>query len=269
MRYDELLRRLHTVAADAQWETYGRVTKRGAEFPLVCLTVPGAGKWLYLIAGFHGEESSGPRCVAHCWPWLVQHARRYGVGVKVYPCVNPIGFDRGRRFSRQRHTFNNSFIEYLVAGQWQHECGAHETATQIRWAQPVPRETGLLRQHLVRQPRPTAFLDLHQDIDIQGSGASYAYVYGDRARYQPLMHAATRHARAYVGPIKGDRPRVSLHTDRDGLVTCHDGSGHDYFNLVGVPLSATVETDTALPRATVYRINRVWIHGFLRRVAHG
>ena len=258
MDYGAYLEELKRNAAGAQVEEYGAVEEGARRYPLLRLTVPGD-RWLVLTAGFHGEEPAGPLTLAAHFAEVAALARAQGVGLRVYPCINPSGFEDGTRYNRSGEMPNNDLIRYRTAsGALQGEL--HEGDAFVDW-QPFdggPKETIALRADLSRYPAPAAALDLHQD-NFFGSEATYAYVFGPREVYLPMVREAARHAKVAVRCAVDE----THHTDGCGLVYFHDGSVTDYFFRRGVPFTAALETTTQTPLERCHQVNLAWIRGFI------
>lgn len=235
----------------------------GGPFPLLSLTVPGE-RWLVITSGFHGEEPAPPLTLLERTAEVVDYARSRGVGLHLYPCINPSGFEDGSRYNRSGEKPNNDFIRYTlddgrVVGEVDLE------ATIVRWDLHVggPKETAAMREELHRHPVPVAALDLHQDRYLEGA-YTYAYIFGDRERFMPLVEESARHA-ALAKDYRADEKHI---TDQAGLVEHHDGSVTDYFHRRGA-LAACLETTTGTPLEKCHEINMAWIRGFIDFAAAG
>ena len=264
MRYTDYAQRIRSFDNLGEVAEYGQVLEGGQPYPLFRITVPGE-RWLVITSGFHGEEPAGPLTLAERFPEVVAYARQRGVGLRVYPCINPSGFEDGTRYNRSGEKPNNDFMRYEVApGEWRGEL--NEGQDHLRWAlfDGGPKETRLVRSDLARFRPPNAALDIHQDNYLHGV-CTYAYTFGDKAAYRPLMRAAAAHARV-MGHERVDEHNVA---DGDGLVEFHDGSVTDYFMRQGVPYTAALETTTATPLAACHAVNLVWLRGFIDLAARG
>ena len=262
--YEEYARRIRGYTDVAEVNEYARVVEGGVEYPLFRLTVPG-GRWLVITSGFHGEEPAGPLTLAHHFADIAAYARERDVGLRVYPCINPSGFEDGTRYNRGGERPNNDFLRYETApGVWKGELTRGEAF--LRWVlhDGGPKETRAVRSDIVRHPAPDAALDIHQDNYLPGS-ATYAYTFGDKDAYRPLMKAASAHAHV----IRGDKVDENNRTDPDGLIEYHDGSVTDYFMRSGVPYAAALETTTRTPLEASHAINLIWIRGFIDLAARG
>src|SRR5690242_3816345 len=97
--YEEYARRIRGYAPLAEVNEHARVVEGGVEYPLFRLTLPGE-RWLVITSGFHGEEPAGPLTLCHYFEAIAAYARERGVGLRVYPCINPSGFEDGTRYNR-------------------------------------------------------------------------------------------------------------------------------------------------------------------------
>jgi hypothetical protein len=258
VEYTDYARRLLSSSSFADVAEYGRVMEAGKEYPLFRLTVPGS-RWLVITSGFHGEEPAGPLTLAESFGEIADYARARDVGLRVYPCINPSGFEVGTRYNRSGERPNNDFLRYEVApGTWKGELARGEPF--LRWVlyDGGPKETRAVRGDVERFPPPAAALDIHQD-NYLSTAATYAYTFGDSAAYRPLMEAAAKH----VTVIRNQRVDEHHVTDADGLIASHDGSVTDYFMRKGVPYTAALETTTRTPLASCHAVNLIWIRGFI------
>lgn len=179
-----------SVPAPAEAFRYGTVVEGGRQFDLVGLRLPGA-RTVLITAGFHGDEKAGPLTLLEHAAAIVDYAAARGVGLCIYPCVNPSGFEAHTRYNVSGERPNNDFLRYQIApGVWRGELRDGEQFSRIVPAvEGLPKETAALARELDRAPLPAASLDLHQDNFIHGS-LFYAYVFGDLAVYRPLMARA-------------------------------------------------------------------------------
>ena len=263
VEYTEYARRLLSSSSSvAEVAEYGRVMEAGKEYPLFRLTVPGS-RWLVITSGFHGEEPAGPLTLAENFGEIAAYARARDVGLRVYPCINPSGFEVGTRYNRSGERPNNDFLRYEVApGTWKGELARGESF--LRWVlyDGGPKETRAVRGDIDRFSPPEAALDIHQD-NYLSIAATYAYTFGDSAAYRPLMEAAAKH----VAVIRNQRVDEHHVTDSDGLIASHDGSVTDYFTRKGVPYTAALETTTRTPLDSCHAVNLIWIRGFIELAA--
>ncbi|HVZ73410.1 MAG TPA: succinylglutamate desuccinylase/aspartoacylase family protein [Polyangia bacterium] len=247
---------------------YGEVVEGGRAYPLLVAAVGGACE-VVVTAGFHGDEKAGPLTLAAHAHELFDEARARGVGLRLYPCVNPSGFELHTRYNAGGERPNNDFLRYEVApGVWRGEL--HEGETPLSWRRHDggPRETVALARELGRHAPPVAALDLHQDNFIHGH-VFYSYVFGDRAPYRPLQARSGALMPVLRNALvdSGYEPGTDVRADADGFIECHDGSVTDAFHRAGVAYTAAIETTTDTPAALADEINLIWIRGFIELAA--
>lgn len=245
-------------------ETIATLREGEREYPLLRLMVPGE-RTVVVTAGFHGEEPAPPLTLLEHTGDVVDYARSRGLGLRIYPCINPSGFEDGTRYNRSGEKPNNDFLRYeLHDGTVVDEGFPGMEFRAWRLAHGGPKETRAMRDELDRWPAPAAALDLHQDRYLEGAFA-YAYVFGEADPYVPLVEETARHAAL----AKGYKADERHHTDELGLVRHHDGSVTDYFFRRGVKHTACLETTTETPLDACHRVNLAWIKGFIDLVAEG
>ena len=254
-----------SVPAPAQAFRYGTVLEGGREFDLVGLRLRGA-RTVLVTAGFHGDEKAGPLTLLEHAAEIVDYAAARGVGLLIYPCINPSGFEAHTRYNVSGERPNNDFLRYEIApGVWRGELRDGERFSRIVPAvDGLPKETAALARELDLAPLPAAALDLHQDNFIHGS-LFYAYVFGDLATYRPLMARAGSLVPVLRSSIvdSGHEPGSDVRADAEGFIICPDGSITDRFHRAGVPYVAAIETTTETPAPMADEINLIWIRGFI------
>ena len=254
-----------SVPAPAEAFRYGIVVEGGREFDLVGLRSPGA-RTVLVTAGFHGDEKAGPLTLLEHAAEIVDYAAARGVGLCIYPCINPSGFEAHTRYNLSGERPNNDFLRYEVApGVWRGELRDGERFSRIVPAvDGLPKETAALARDLDRAPLPAAALDLHQDNFIHGS-LFYAYVFGDLATYRPMMARAGSLVPVLRSSIvdSGHEPGSDVRADAEGFIICPDGSITDRYHRAGVPHVAAIETTTETPGPLSDEINLIWIRGFI------
>lgn len=260
MEYDAYVAGMRRWAKLGELSEYGSVQENGRAYPLLRLIVPGK-RWLTVTSGFHGEEPAGPLTLLERLDEVVDYARTRDVGLRVYPLINPSGFEAGTRYNASGERPNNDMLRYEVTpGVWRGELKAGEPF--VGWAPFTegPKETRALRADLNRFEPPDAALDLHQDQYMKGSYA-YAYVFGDLDEYRPMM-ARTAERLAVAGRTVVDEA-AGVSSDAEGFVVYHDGSITDWFLRLGVPWTAVLETTCETPLQTCHEVNLVWLRGFV------
>ncbi len=253
---------------------FGSVIENGRRYPLLAATVPGAAT-LIITAGFHGDERAGPQTLLAHAPEIVRYARQRDVGLRIYPCLNPSGFEANSRYNVSGERPNNDLLRYEVApGFWKGELRTGQPFIRFVPSEGerdhLPKETAALARELGALPTPAAQLDLHQDNFIHGA-RFYAYVFGDLDAYRPLLARSG----ALVPVLRsclvdsGHEPGADVHADDEGFILCNDGSITDYYFRRGCPYTAAIETSTETPADLADEINLIWLHGFIDLVARG
>ena len=268
----------------AEVADFGSVSEGPYTYPLLSATAPGrgtaetgggsadgAGPWVLITAGFHGDEKSGPLTLLDNAPAIVAYARERGVGLRLYPCINPSGFEVNTRYNVSGERPNNDFLHYEVApGIWKGELRTGQSFVRCEPSLAVAKETLALRNELGRYPVPEAALDMHQDNFIHGA-LFYAYSFGDRTGIRPLMARSGALVPILRSSIvdSGYEPGTDVLADEEGIIECHDGSITDRYHRAGSRYVAAIETTTETPAALADAINLIWIYGFIDLVATG
>ena len=238
--------------------TYGTT----AAGPLVCVEVEGP-RAVVIVTGQHGEEQAGPRMVARFLPALAARARSRGLGLRIYPCVNPEGFNSGTRRDRKGDTRANAFLDYMVGGAWVGEPQPGQVATATRRPAQAP-ETRALYDDLVpwASTHPVAALvDLHQDACLR---PGYAFAYVTKTCRDVAARALARAALPYASRklANASWSKVALRTGPDGCCLLEDGSITAWADHAGIPISVALEVDLwDVPSAA--RVHRAFVCGIL------
>jgi hypothetical protein len=80
----------------ARWRTLGNVAIRGAEYPLAHVFFPGGPRHALLVAGIHGDESSGVLALLTFFTSGDAASSAAQWTFDVLPLVNPVAFSAGR-----------------------------------------------------------------------------------------------------------------------------------------------------------------------------
>ena len=84
----------------AEIDDYGAVVEGGRKYALLAAGRLAAGApSLIVTAGFHGDEKAGPLTLLAHAAELFAYARAQGVGLRLYPCLNPSGFEAHTRYN--------------------------------------------------------------------------------------------------------------------------------------------------------------------------
>ncbi len=245
-------------------------------------------KEMVITAGFHGDEIAGPLTLLRYCDLLFDMAHKNNIKLSMYPLVNPSGFDLRQRYNHKNETSNNDFMRYFIDGEIVDNLGSCTESFPWKWNQDisvtVPEETMHLRKSIrnLSFERVLAFLDLHQDC-FQNGLFSYAYVFGKRKEYVPIMKQINEHAHLLADKeieegqtipenVKKLSEKIikaistSPTSDTYGMVSRHDGSIQDLFYRMGVQDSITVETTYDLPLEDAYAVNMIWVTNLLQRI---
>jgi len=271
MLYEEWLEQLRIAVYPRTFFEFGKVIERGKTYSLISLDL-GKHPDLIVSAGFHGNEPGNSMALLQLAPEMLGRAEKAGIGLRIYPCINPSGFETGHRYNLSGEEPNNTFLLYEVGGQWIEEVppGTKYRQAKVRDTDTMPKETRALYVDVAVtravEPFATAWLDLHQDDqDVALGGITYAYVPKERQFYRKLIRSTFKHARPLTGMrVDEDQPVI---TDEDGLCTFDDGTATAYALFRGARYAAAVETSYDLPLPQVVEVDRIWIDGFIDAVA--
>jgi hypothetical protein len=267
--FSDFTRRWRTsLSGLAEVNDYGAVEEGDQTYPLLSATIPGR-RSVLITGGFHGDEKAGPLTLLAHAPEIVAYARERQVGLRLYPCLNPSGFEAHTRYNRSGERPNNDFLQYEVApGNWRGELRQGQSHLRCEPSRAAAKETRALREALASQTVPEAALDLHQDNFIHGA-LFYVYLFGDRAPYRPLVARSGAQVPILRDSVvdSGHEPGTDVVADAEGIIECHDGSITDHYHRAGSLYTAAIETTTETPAPMADAINLIWIYGFIDLVA--
>jgi hypothetical protein len=267
----------------------------GCRYPLVRLRLDGS-RYMLVTAGFHGDERAGPETLRRHLGEIVRGCKSRGLGLVVYPCVNPSGFEHSTRYNEEHQVNNNDFLRYLLpSGLLTDDLYGKPEPLAWVWASDLestelPKETLALHKDLRRLEergvlgRIVVAVDLHQD-NFLDMPATYAYAFGDLRHYTRILegipkeipvlantrigsgHGIALDSRGSIiaGDHEADVPAPT--TNDDGLLTRHDGTINDLMFRLGVPYGVTVETTGSVPLERACEINLHWILSLLEMAA--
>lgn len=217
-----------------------------------------------VIAGQHGEEQVGVAALCSRWQLLWGLAVKRRLHLRVYPCVNPEGFDRGQRYNYRGQSPTNAALEYEVApSEWRGEVSTGQTWRATRNCARASDESRWLVNDLGKF-RPHYVLDLHQD-SMTPPGGAFAYVFGERAPYAKIMEqsGAKPMAHTLLQNESWTEAAPNLSTDGDGLASFQDGSVTAWAWLRGAKLAACLEVPTKGRFEDQVAITLGWVEAFL------
>ena len=258
MQYEEYVERFLRYDRLSTVRSFAHVNE-GKRYPLLSASTAGS-RTLLITSGFHGDETAGPLTLLEHFDEVVAYARSRDVGLQVYPCINPSGFEDNTRYNRSKELPNNDFLRYQLGPcEWVGELpDAHTPFTRYRVQDGGPKETRAIIAELERQPTPAAALDIHQDPYLEDP-LCYAYSFGSNVPFRPLLDASAR-----VLPVaRSFEVDDDLFSDGEGLVKLHDGSVTDYYHRRGVPFTVALETTTIAAMPACHHVNLIWIKGFI------
>lgn len=263
-------------------EQYGEVTWEGTAYPLLKLTSPAAleqERILVLTSGFHGNEIAGPLSLHEHLERIADYAASKDVGLVIFPCVNPTGYEFGMRYNIRGQTGSNDFLRYRKNGELVDDLKNGTEHEGWYWASDpslgiaLPEETALLHEEMRKLPfeRVLGLVDLHQDYFLSEPG-TYTYVFGSGDAYAPI--AETVGAKIPVlrnEAINSGQPDCPPEdvpvSDSHGFIRRHDCTINDLFYRLAVPYCITVETTGAVKLRTAMKANLTWVKGIINLVA--
>ena len=237
--------------------------------PVLAATLPGS-PVVAVLATQHGDETVGALMLYQYAERILDVARAAGVGLVLFPCVNPEGYEHGKH-ETDNDLSTNWVIMYEVApGKWETELKPGQRYMGIRPAKRSKETVGVV--DVLARLRPAALLDLHQD-SILPPGYTFAYTFGDRTPYRAMMARLERDGVArpfHTRPLKNSSwSDVPLVTDDAGLVELRDGSFPDWAWRQGVKLSFCVEVSTRGSLEAQMGVALGWVEATIEQVAQG
>ncbi len=244
-------------------------------------------KVVIITSGIHGEEQAGPLSILEYLNKIIDCTHRKKIGIIIYPCTNPSGFDQRTRYNAKKEVGlgNNFFIIYKkIDGSWADDLGIETEYIDWKWADDsqikkkklmnysLPYETKLLLKDLRKLPlkKINGGIDLHQDYFKEGK-KTYAYYFGNKKNYIPIIKKASK----IIPPIKnasinsGYEPTElkAPKTDNYGLILRYDGTIGQLFYNYGAKYFITVETTKNVPVKKANKINFIWIKEIINLIS--
>ena len=238
--------------------------------PQIVLDLPGD-PYIVVCTGQHGEERAGAAMVMEQGELLFDLARRSGVGLRLYPCVNPEGYSEDKRRDLAGDTHANSFLEFLLPdGSWVGELEPGQKFDDARRPLQQASETASFYDDLTAfaaTRKVAAVLDFHEDCILP---PDYAFAYvneGHDAFYTKTLKRSAIPFRT-VKLENASWSQVELSTDRRGLVVgFRDGSVTDWADEFGIPYSVCVETPIPKPFDAAISCYMTWVRETIAAVA--
>lgn len=182
-----------------------------------------------LAAGIHGDEPAGVEAVVR---FLESKPDLQGISLSVFPCLNPVGYDRGTRENGDGVDLNRQF---------------HQSHP--------PREVSLARRAVTRR-RYDFFICCHDDSEANGF-----YLYeakrGKTPRLSPSIISAIREMASI-----DRRPKIEGRINRKGMVIPTNWSRRKtgwpmalYLYRFGTPRCLIFESPGCLPFETQVKIH--------------
>jgi hypothetical protein len=257
-RYREYLQ-----SKGAKFKYFGYGTVDGED--LFKIVTPGE-KRLTLISGVHGEEKDGPITIADKYEEIADYAGRAGVGLNIYPMVNPYGWCEGER-NASNGDKTNLLAEYWFEDSWVDELPPSVSFAEIRVAKMGARCAQFLYNDIRNNPTPLGMLDIHQDSDLNDMGSlnkQYAYVYN-----RPMYYEIADRAARFLDPAVGDS--VELNGVEEAVVDEYGLVGFNYIDCttqglhrwMGCKNSVTIESAIGSMYGLVHQFNLTWIKGMI------
>lgn len=261
---------------------YGEVSWEGVAYPLLRLSSPSAleqERILVITSGFHGNEIAGPLSLHEHLEKIAAYAARKDVGLVIFPCVNPTGYEFGTRYNMAGQAGNNDFLRYRKDGALVDDLKSGTEHQGWYWASDpslcitLPEETAILHSEMRRLPfeRVLGLVDLHQDYFLTEPG-TYTYVFGSGEAYAPIAERVGKtipvlRSQAINSGQPDCRPEDVPVSDSHGFIRRHDCTINDLFYRQGVQYCITVETTGAVKLGTAMGANLTWVKGIIGLVA--
>lgn len=232
--------------------------------PVVSIALPGD-HTLVVVTGQHGEEPAGPRMVEKYLAEILAYASGHGVGLLLYPCVNPEGYEAQKRFNDTDGTEENTnnFIEYQIeSGAWVGELHKYQRYTDLRKSELMCRESKLLYTDLEKLSAPYSMIDIHE-TDHLGPDEFYVYTTGDKGPLVKIVNSfyEVKPLRNTWIPLQWTDVRIT--TDQNGMVEFNDGTLTDYFYRRGALYTICLETSRIAPVERTAVVSLKWVESVI------
>ncbi len=221
-RYHDLIDRLAQIPG-IERECLGHVGSPSLGYPFYRVRSQGkeARLGICLAAGVHGDEPAGVEAVVR---FLEKKPRRDGIFLSAFPCLNPVGYDRGTRENGEGVDLNRQFHE-------------RHPPQEVLWTRQA-----------VSKDRYDLFICCHEDREANGCYL-YEATRGKRPGLGPSIIAAIRD----VAPIDR-RPTIDDRINQGGVIRPTNWRRREtgwslalYLYRSGTPHCLILETPTSLP----------------------
>jgi hypothetical protein len=299
MQYDNYYSALRHKAAllDVDFTTKNLRYKEKS-YKSIKLTYNDENPYLYLLtAGFHGNEIAGPLTILDRLEKIVEKAKEKDVGLIIYPCINPSGFDIRTRYNisdNGRDIANNDFIRYVVNHKIVDDLMNKKKSddwflsSDKLFNKRFPPETNYMQEEMekIHWKRVLVALDLHQHVidekDIIKHACTYTYVFSEPEKYASIIKKIENIAPLLKNTLvdKGyikisqdeeglleqeivDDDSNKVYTDEYGTIYRHDGTISALADLKKVKDVVAVETTSEVPLDKSIDVNMAWYEGLM------
>ena len=172
---------------------------------------------LVVVSGIHGEEAAGPLAIIKYLPEILAEVKKRNIKLIIYPMVNFYGFERNKRFNKEKISCN-SF--------WIHEKGK------------MAKESALVKKDILKYKAKYS-ISMHENGEMK-KRYSFFYAFGDIKAAQNLVKAASSKM-----PVlkKGFSGKDGENKIINGIVyNWHDGTFEDFMFHQGTKASICSET---------------------------
>jgi len=244
---------------------------------IVSNAIQSTDKIILISAGFHGEEKAGPITLLKYINLILNYIHANNLKVIIYPNVNPVGFEKGKRYNPDSDTGENKsdtndFMRYIREdGTVTDDLKEQNVFKEWRWSSDeefnlrLPEETKLVHILLKEDPlqQIVAAIDLHQDyITKNAPPAAYQYIYGDASVYSKIFRKIEKFTPLLRNTyIDAGYSNGGLKSDSNGCLIRYDCTISDLMQRLGAKHVVTVETTGATPLKKACEVNLAWILG--------
>jgi len=233
-RYHDLIDRLAHIPGFGR-ECLGHVGSPSSDYPFYRVHSQGISRGealrrICLAAGVHGDEPAGVEAVVR---FLEKKPNFDGsIFLSAFPCLNPMGYDRGTRENGEGMDLNREFHQ-------------RHPPQEVLWARQA-----------ASKDRYDLFICCHDDVDANGF-----YLYEAKRERGPGLGPSIVSAIREVAPIDR-RPTIDGRTNHGGVIRPTNWHRRTtgwsmalYLYKLGTPHCLILETPTSLPFEEQVRIH--------------